>query len=259
MAANRSTAVMQRRVEPHDSLDDFPTPPWATRAICEFLAGLGFDLGMADCREPCANRGFMVAPLREVFGHVMASDVFDYGAGFPVKDYLFGPDDHWDRTDWTFLNPPFRLAEPFIDRALRLSRHGVVVIARSAFSEGQERALSLFLQRPPSFELQFAERVVMLKGRLVQANTIDPLAHKAGTKASSATAYSAFIWLKRDQAPADTRKRWIAPCRLRLERPGDYPDYSDRAEPIAEQEAPQTLFQRMAAIARGTPAVVEAV
>ena len=226
---NRSTAVMQRRVEPHDSLDDFPTAPWATRAICEFLTSLGFDLSMMDCREPCANRGHMVAPLREAFGHVMASDVFDYGAGFPVRDYLFGPDSHLDPTDWTFLNPPFRLAQEFIERAIRLSRVGVAVIARSAFSEGAARASELFIPNPPSFELQFSERVVMLKGRLIRAGAVDPFAEKAGTKASTATSYSCFIWLKRDAAPADTRKRWIAPCRLRLERPGDYPDYSIEA------------------------------
>jgi hypothetical protein len=34
----------------------------------------------------------MVAPLREYFGSVEASDVHDYGAGFEVRDYLFpGP------------------------------------------------------------------------------------------------------------------------------------------------------------------------
>lgn len=32
-----STAVMARRVEPADSLDFFPTPPWATRAFCEHV------------------------------------------------------------------------------------------------------------------------------------------------------------------------------------------------------------------------------
>ena len=229
MSQNTSTAVMQRRIEPHDSLDDFPTPPWATRAISEFLVGLGFDLAMMDCREPCANRGHMVAPLREAFGHVLASDVFDYGAGFPVRDYLFGPGSQLDRTDWTFLNPPFRLAQEFIERAIRLSRVGVAVIARSAFSEGQDRAAELFIPNPPSFELQFSERVVMLKGRLIRVGAVDPFAEKPGTKASSATAYSCFIWLKRDPAPADTRKRWIAPCRKRLERDGDYPVY-----PIAE-------------------------
>lgn len=221
---NRSSAVMQQRSEPHDSLDDFPTPPWATRALCEFLRKLGHNLALSDCREPCANRGYMVAPLREEFGHVMASDIFDYGAGFAVRDYLFGPDEHLDRTDWTFINPPFRLAQEFIERALRLSRVGVVVIARSAFSEGQARAESLFIPRPPSFELQFSERVVMLKGRLIRAGAVDPFAEKPGTKASTATSYSAFVWLKADVAP-DTRKRWIAPCRQRLERPGDYPEY----------------------------------
>jgi hypothetical protein len=217
---------MQRRVEAHDSLDDFPTPPWATRAICEFLTERGHNLGMMDCREPCANRGHMVLPLREVFGHVMASDVFDYGCDFPVRDYLFGPDGHLDMTDFTFINPPFRLAREFIERAMRLSRVGVAVIARSAFSEGQERAEELFIPRPPTFELQFSERVVMLKGRLIRTGAVDPFAEKPGTKASSATSYSAFIWLK-PYGTRDTRKHWIAPSRLRLEKPGDYPDYSE--------------------------------
>jgi len=221
---NTSSAVMQQRSEPHDSLDDFPTPPWATRALCEFLIGQGHALSLQDCREPCANRGHMVRPLRDYFGHVLASDVFDYGAGFRVRDYLFGPDSHWDKTDWTFINPPFRLAQEFIERAIRLSRVGVVVIARSAFSEGQERADTLFIPNPPSFELQFSERVVMLKGRLVQSGAVDPLADKPGKKASTATSYSAFIWLKGDAGRVDTRKRWIAPCRKRLERPGDYPE-----------------------------------
>lgn len=234
---NTSSAVIQQRSEASDSLDDFPTPPFATRAICEFLQSLGFDLGMSDCREPCANRGHMVAPLREYFGHVMASDVFDYGYGFRVEDYLFGHDAHWDRTDWTFMNPPFRLAQEFIDRAIRLSRVGVAVICRSAFCEGQDRYDELFGPNPPSYELQFAERVVMLKGRLVRANTIDPFAEKPGTKASTATSYSVLIWLKADRGNVDTRKRWIAPCRLRLERPGDYPEYLEQWAAIAQASA----------------------
>ncbi|MGH8525505.1 MAG: SAM-dependent methyltransferase, partial [Gammaproteobacteria bacterium] len=30
---NTSHAVMAQRLEPKDSFDDFPTPPWATRAL----------------------------------------------------------------------------------------------------------------------------------------------------------------------------------------------------------------------------------
>ena len=32
---NTSHAVMAKRFEENDSLDDFPTPPWATRALFE--------------------------------------------------------------------------------------------------------------------------------------------------------------------------------------------------------------------------------
>ena len=34
MAQNTSHAVMSQRSEPLGSLDFFPTPPWATRALC---------------------------------------------------------------------------------------------------------------------------------------------------------------------------------------------------------------------------------
>ncbi|MGA0540712.1 hypothetical protein [Neotabrizicola sp. VNH66] len=206
MTQNISSAVMQQRSEPHDSLDDFPTPPWATRALLEcldlpFWASLH---GFATCREPAANRGHMVRPLREVFTSVEAADIFDYGAGFPQADYLFGPDP--DPVDWTITNPPFRLAEQFIQRALRTSRHGVAVIVRSAFLEGVGRHRRLFQPHPPRFVLQFTERVVMHKGRL-------------SATGSTATAYCWIVWTPGEH---DTRFAWIPPCRKRLERAADY-------------------------------------
>jgi hypothetical protein len=201
---NRSSAVMQQRSEPHDSLDDFPTPPWATRALCEWLTEQVGDLGGLSCREPCANRGFMVRPLSEFFGAVLPSDVHDYGAGFPVEDFLFPG--AISEVDFTCMNPPFRLAEEFVHRALATSRIGCAAILRSAFLEGKGRFDTLFSLTPPSFVLQFAERVPMCKGR------VDP-------EIASATAYAWLVWLK---GGADTRLRWIAPCRKRLERPSDY-------------------------------------
>lgn len=207
MTANRSTAVMQRRVEPHDSLDDFPTPPWATRALCAFLTGEGYDLAGMSCREPAANRGHMVAPLKEFFCHVEAADVHDYGAGFAVEDYLFDGADIFP-VDFTITNPPFRLAEQFIVRATATSGIGFAMIVRVAFLEGQGRFERLFSKNPPSYVLQFTERVVMHKGRLAP-------------EGSTATAYAWLVWL---EGEFPTQLRWIAPCRKRLERPGDYPD-----------------------------------
>ena len=204
MSQNLSTAVMQRRVEAHDSLDDFPTPPWATRALCEWLVHQASQpLDMLSCREPAANRGHMVAPLREYFASVEASDVHDYGAGFQVQDYLFGPLP--DKVDWTITNPPFRLAEQFIERALATSRMGVAMIVRAAFLEGIGRYERLFSQTPPSHVRQFTERVVMHKGRLAP-------------EGSTATAYAWLIWM----GDHGTELGWIPPCRKRLERPEDY-------------------------------------
>ena len=201
MTQNRSSAVMQRRSEPHDSLDDFPTPPWATRALCEFLDP--DTIARMSCREPAANRGHMVAPLREYFQSVEGSDIFDYGAGFPQADYLFGPDPY--PRDWTITNPPFRLAEQFIERALATSTFGVAVIVRSAFLEGVGRHSRLFSVRPPSDIIQFTERVVMHKGTL-------------SATGSTATAYCWLVW----SGGEATRFHWFAPCRKRLERPEDY-------------------------------------
>ncbi len=205
MSQNRSTAVMQRRVEAHDSLDDFPTPPWATRALTEFLTNEGFDPASSSCREPAANRGHMVAPLREAFATVEAADAHDYGAGFPVADYLFGTLP--PPVDWTITNPPFRLAEQFIERGRATSRVGVAMIVRAAFLESVGRYQRLYAAAPPSFVLQFTERVVMHKGRLAP-------------EGSTATAYAWLIWLA--QPPARTELGWIAPCRKRLERVEDY-------------------------------------
>ncbi len=205
MRQNRSTAVMQRRAEPHDSLDDFPTPPWGTRALCEWLAARGLISPTETAREPAANRGRMVAPLREYFSVVEASDIHDYGAGFPVRDYLCGPLP--PVVGWTITNPPFRLAERFIARALDSSESGVAMIVRSAFLESVGRFRRLFGICPPTNILQFSERVVMHKGRL-------------SATGSTATAYCWLVWDK--AADHSTRFDWIPPCRKRLERPEDY-------------------------------------
>ena len=37
MVQNTSHAVMAQRIEAADSPDDFPTPPWATRALIEHV------------------------------------------------------------------------------------------------------------------------------------------------------------------------------------------------------------------------------
>ncbi len=235
---NRSTAVMQRRKVAPDALDYFPTPPFATRALCEFLTDELGDLDRFTAWEPACGEGHMVKPLLEYFGGVRSSDVHRYAfpPGLGEHDLLdfamFGAAE--PMVDVVISNPPFKLAEAFIAMARKSARRAVAMLVRSAFLEGEKRFERLWSNGPPTYILQFTERVVMLEGRLVQSGTSDPFAEKPGTKASTATAYVWLVWIQGGLRA--TRFHWIAPCRRRLERPGDYPDYAAAVDPSADGE-----------------------
>jgi len=222
---NRSAAVMQQRVATPDGLDDFPTPPWATRAFCEALQKqCGLVLRDKTCLEPACNRGYMAMPLHEYFASVDASDIHPYGFG-RVADFLPTPlfPQIPDRVDWVVTNPPFNKAVEFLRQALAIARVGVALLVRVAWKEGQERYEQVF-SRPmmrPTYWLQYAERVLMLEGRLVRDGAIDP---KTGERVSTATCYGWAVWVKGDH-PAWMRSGWIPPSRYRLERLDDYPEY----------------------------------
>lgn len=223
---NRSSAVMAQRLEPPDSLDDFPTPPWATRALMEHvLIPMGARRGCV--WEPACNRGHMAKPLSEYFSQVRASDAFDYGIGAPVHDFLCS----WpvaERLDWVTTNPPFRLAEQFISRALEIADEGCAVLVRSSFAEGVDRYKKLYRDRPPTVVAQFAERVIMHKGVLRDPSKLywdpdatDPKTGQKGCwkKPSTATSYCWMVWMpERPRLPT----MWIPPCRSQLEREADY-------------------------------------
>lgn len=205
MAQNTSHAVMSQRVEPHDSLDYFPTPAFATRALCEWLVGDIPILRAQSVWEPACGEGHMSRALAEYFREVASSDVHDYGFG-RVDDFLW-PDTRAD-TDWIITNPPFRLGEQFAAKAHSIARKGVALLVRTAFLESASRYEALFRDTPPTDILQFVERVPMFKGRLDR-------------NGSTATAYCWLVW--RNGVPRETRFHWIAPCRKRLERDSDYP------------------------------------
>ena len=156
----------------------------------------------------------MVRPLREYFGRVVGSDIHDYGGSTRVRsrDFLFdGSEPRFieaDGIDWIITNPPFRLAQQFVERALALKpRAGVAVIVRTAFLETVGRYRTLFRNRPPAIIAQFTERVPMVRGRLTETG-------------STATAYCWLVWLGAGRSPSFV---WIPPCRRQLEREGDYP------------------------------------
>jgi len=207
---NTSHAVMSQRNEPADSPDDFPTPPWATRALFEHvLTPWTREFDQLTCLEPACGAGHMARVLKEYFREVQSYDAFDYNYG-KIRDFLTYPYET-NAVDWVITNPPFRLAEDFVLRALNVARTGVAILARTVFLESVGRYENIFAKTPPAIFAQFVERVPMVKGRLDQ-------------RATTATGYAWFVWNKK--AGSDPRLVWIPPCRRSLERRTDYPGSS---------------------------------
>ncbi len=203
---NKTHAVMAQRSEPRDSPDDFPTPPWATRALVEYVLEIGEPISSKTCLEPACGAGYMARALNEYFNEVSCSDAFDYGYG-DRRDFLTFPFEPRS-FDWVITNPPFRLSEKFVIRALEIAREGVAVLARTVFIESIGRYRNLFEHTPPTKLAQFTERVPMVRGRLDR-------------RATTATGYAWLVWTKgrEDVVP---QLMWIPPCRRELERGSDY-------------------------------------
>lgn len=195
---------MAQRHEPKGSFDNFPTPPWATRALLEKILS-HIDLSIQSCLEPACGAGHMSKVLKEYFKSVTSSDLHNYGYGRSV-DFMnrYYKENSYD---WVITNPPFKYAEKFILEAQSIATVGVAVLVRTVFLESIGRYNRLFDVIPPSYVAQFSERVPIVKGRLDK-------------KATTATGYAWCVW--ENEMVGETRLKWIEPCRKTLEYPDDY-------------------------------------
>ena len=206
-----SHAVVARRHEPENSLDDFPTPPWATRAFMEHVikpSEFGHGINRASVWEPACGRGFMSRPLKEYFFSVMSTDIADYGwrGQHGVNDFLSNEYQPMG-IQWVITNPPFKRAYDFINATLK-REWNCAVLVRTSFVEGVRRYNNLFKVRPPNIIAQYSERVPMVRGRVDRG-------------ASTATSYCWLVWGSGDNC-SQSKFVWIPPCRKDFERDEDY-------------------------------------
>ena len=208
MKQNISHAVMSQRNPNMDTFDNFPTPPWATRAFINSQLSSSYNLSKSTCLEPACGQGNMSETLKEYFKTVQSFDIIDYGYSDMTKTDFLKSSLEDNSFDWVITNPPFKIAEDFIMEANRVARVGVAMLVRTVFIESVGRYERLFINNPPSYFAQYAERVAMVKGRLDR-------------KASTATGYGWIVWEK-DMPNESTMLKWIPPSRKKLERDSDY-------------------------------------
>ncbi len=204
----------------HRKLNYFPTPPWAARAGGELIQRV--DPGRWTAWEPACGEGHCAYGLEPYFAQVFASDIHDHGSSRQagtVFDFTLeagppgaelGP---FGEVDWIVTNPPFALAEAFVQRGLERARRGVAMLCRMSWLESAGRYPLFFGETPLAVLGPFSERVPM------QLGSWDP-------QGSTATGYAWFVWLKDNRTVFDEKRApVILPIgpgtKARLTRPED--------------------------------------
>lgn len=234
-AINGARAIAHNRIEPDDSLNYFPTGPWATRTLIEVVLPHLNIHGLSSAFDPACGEGHIAEVLREYLPHdmVCASDIHDYGYGVsgPQHDYL-NPMNVMIGPDWVITNPPFGdKTVQFVLRALKEAFVGVAMLVRTQWAtEGIERYTQIFRDTAPTLCAFFVERCPIHKGRW------EP-------EGDTMTAYCWLVWVK-DMPPQPPF--WIPPGqRERLTKPDDAARFTTHPVTAAPRRTGTTIRHRM--------------
>lgn len=165
---------VQRHTHAERGHDLYETPPEAVRALLRVET-----LPLGAVWEPACGRGAIAEVLKAAGYPVWPTDLVDYGYGTPV-DFL-GVDAPPVGTGCILTNPPFKIANQFVNHALHLHPR-VYMLLRLAFYES--------VRRSPILENCGLKRVYVFRKRL-------PMMHRdgwEGRKANSGMAFAWFCW-----------------------------------------------------------------
>ena len=138
--------------------------------------------------EPCVGGGHIADVLKTVADRVDCTDLIDRGYdGTVVLDFL--EQNVSPIYDWVVTNPPYKLAQDFIEQSLRATKDGghVAMFLKIQFLEGNKRKL-FFEDTPPKTVYVFSKRQNPLRNG-------EPLDEK-GKPWSTTMCFSWFVWEK---------------------------------------------------------------
>lgn len=172
------------RKESRASDDYYPTPPAGTRAL------LTVERFNGPIWEPACGGGHMSETLQEAGYDVISTDLVDRGYGRSGVDFLL---ETKALAPNIVTNPPYVIAEQFVEHALALATGKVAMLLRLSWLEGVNRG-KMFRRRPPARVWVFSKRLTI---------------HRDTTRRGGGMA--AYCWIVWDPESSDTRLGWINP------------------------------------------------
>lgn len=130
--------------------------------------------------------------------NLFASDIVDRGYGWQANFLATIGTHHILAADNIVTNPPYRLAEEFVRRALELARQKVAVLVQSKFLFSQKR-YRLFTEHPPTRIYFLSTRPSMPPGDLLAAGEIEAKGGKVD-----------YLWIVIDKSyQGPTTAHWL--------------------------------------------------
>ena len=171
--------------------DFYPTPDYAIQALLDRERFTG------TIWEPACGTGEMSEVLKRNGYTVLSTDLYDRGYGEAGRDFT------WETSlphsvNAIVTNPPFKIAEQFVERALTLKPDKIALFLRLSFIEGKSRHQRIFRTHAPTRIWAFPSRV-----------TLYPSGEKGRRDNSGFMAFAWFVW---DIAAAErrvTELRWL--------------------------------------------------
>ena len=138
-------------------LDYYPTPFIAIEALLqrEMFAPLVWECACGD--------GAISKVLAKSDYQTYDTDLHDYGFGESGMDFLEYNELPFQNCD-IITNPPFKLANEFVLKALELKTRKFAFLLRLAFLEGIWRKENIFFNNPPSIIYVFSKRLTIWRG-----------------------------------------------------------------------------------------------
>lgn len=134
--------------------DFYPTPPSATIALLEnatILSGVIW--------EPACGDGAISRVIESAGRKVVSADLYDHGYGTSGIDFL--KTEH-RAGEIIITNPPFNLAEKFLEHALAIGIKQIYFLLKLAFLEGARRSV-LLESTPLTRVMVFRKRLNMTR------------------------------------------------------------------------------------------------
>lgn len=131
-----SSGPKPRRAHPADPNDFFIEPAWCVEALLDAERFVG------DILDPACGSGTIPRVARARGLHARGEDIVARDGVTIVSDFLQPLAEVVVCVDNIICNPPYRLAEPFIRRALQITTRKVAMIVQEKFLySGQRHAL----------------------------------------------------------------------------------------------------------------------